>query len=73
MLWQVVNSRTTSVTCDCLIIDTSYNNFDVNSDLFYYKNNRSDVTLLNEASEVKELVSKYAGVLKENMLDTIFS
>lgn len=73
MLWQVVNSRTASVTCDCLIIDTSYNNFDVNSDLFYYKNNRSDVTLLNEVSEVKELVSKYAGVLKENMLDTIFS
>ncbi|MGM9971509.1 MAG: pectinesterase family protein, partial [Anaeroplasmataceae bacterium] len=49
---------------------TSYDNFDTNSTLFYYDstNKVSDVMLLESASDAKNTVLEYAGVLKTTTL-----
>lgn len=43
---------------------TDYNNFDTNPNLFYYDavNKKSDVSVLNDAFDVKDVVTKLAGI-----------
>ncbi len=71
--WQVVTNRTTSITSNCQILGINYSNFDTNSELFYYKNGKSDVMILTDASKAKEDCINYAGVLKKGQNSTIFS
>lgn len=60
----IVNDRTQSVSSNCKpdgII--SYSCFDTNSELFYYDSieKRTDVTIMHDAAEVPDFVTKYAG------------
>lgn len=65
------NRTDTFSTGACQPDDTtkiSYNNFDINSDLFYYDsvNQKSDVTVLHTPNEAKDDCIANAGVLKGN-------
>ncbi|MBR6401382.1 MAG: hypothetical protein IKS17_09255 [Firmicutes bacterium] len=45
--------------------ENPYPNFDTNSSLFYYKNGKSNVTLLQSAEQAKQTCTDEAGVMKE--------
>ena len=52
---------TSSVGSICTNASIDYTNFDTNSSLFYYKDNKSDVTIMNTASEIPTLIPTVAG------------
>ncbi len=70
---KVVTSRTESLAAvseyknvthgDCLFGQ----NFDTNSSLFYYKNGKSDVTVMHEAADLPTLIPTLAGVHKNKV------
>ena len=55
-------TRTTKSTGSiCTNSGVDYTNFDTNSNLFYYKDNKSNVDILNQASELPTLIPTVAG------------
>lgn len=75
--YKVVTSRTEVLTTFTAKYGTTSsgstvtNQFDTDSTLFYYANNKSNVTTLNTAQEVKGVVTTYAGVHKHTNGTTI--
>lgn len=60
-----VSSRTAQVSGECHPAgSTDYANFDINENLFYYQNGKSDVLDLLEANAVPACCQRYSGVLK---------
>ena len=59
----IVSNRTDTITNTCAptSTSTSYSTFDTNSSLFYYANNKSNVTIMNDTSDVPDFVIAYAG------------
>lgn len=59
-----VNSRDESVANNCNYNGIDYSSFDTNPELFYYDeiNKKSDVSIYNDAKEVKLFLDKYCGL-----------
>lgn len=61
----VVTTRAATVSGNCTPDgSTNYANFDTNPSLFYYANGKSNVTIMNSASEVPTIVPATAGAGK---------
>ncbi len=58
----LVNTRDQAVSSSCAYNGTSYENFDTNSELFYYKNGKSDC-LLDDSVSARIRCIFYAGAL----------